>query len=80
MSHPPSNILQTVNGSNDLHVGKIVGMEDEMREVFMKKTTNTVDDMKNDQREINRMRVLEVKSLEKETLEMIEEKEKLLNV
>lgn len=73
-------LLQTVNGSNDLHVGKIVGMEDEMREVFMKKTTNTVDDMKNDQREINRMRVLEIKSLEKETLEMIEEKEKLLNV
>ena len=55
-------------------------MEDEMREVFMKKTTNTVDDMKNDQREINRMRVLEIKSLEKETLEMIEDKEKLLNV
>jgi hypothetical protein len=26
------------------------------------------------------MRVLEIKSLEKETLEMIEEKEKLLNV
>jgi len=73
-------LLQTVNGSNDLHVGKIVGMEDEMREQFNKRTTHTVETMKNEQREINRMRVLEIKSLEKETQEMIEDKAKLLAI
>merc|ERR1712048_95578 len=73
-------LLQTVSGSNDLHVGKIVGMEDEMREQFNKRTTQTVETMKNEQREINRMRVLEIKSLEKETLKTIEDKEKSLNL
>merc|ERR1719399_2630630 len=70
-------LLQTVNGSNDLHVGKIVGMEDEMREQFNKRTLLTVETMKDEQREINRMRVLEIKSLEKETKEMLEELEKI---
>merc|ERR1712025_1334990 len=73
-------LLQTVSGSNDLHVGKIVGMEDEMREQFHKRTTQTVESMKNEQREINRMRVLEIKSLEKDTLKLIEEKAKSLNL
>jgi len=73
-------LLSTVSGSNDLHVGKIVGMEDEMREQFHKRTTQTVESMKNEQREINRMRVLEIKSLEKDTLKIIEEKVKTLSV
>lgn len=71
-------LLQTVNGSNDLHVGKIVGMEDEMREHFNKQTTQTVQAMKDEQREINRMRVLEIKSLEKESKAMIKKKDRLL--
>lgn len=73
-------LLQTVSGSNDLHVGKIMGMDDQMRDQFNKKTVQTVETMKNEQHEINRMRVLEIKKLEKETKEMIDEKAKLLNV
>jgi len=73
-------LLQTVSGSSDLHVGKIAGLEDEMREQFNKRTTQTVETMKNEQREINRMRVLEIKSLQKETLKTIEDKAKSLNL
>ena len=61
-------------------MGKIIGMDEEMREQFNKRTTQTVETMKNEQREINRMRVLEIKSLEKETLKIIEEKAKSLSL
>ena len=58
--------MTSVVTSNDIHIGKLLALEDEMRERFMKKCTGQLKGLYSEEKARNRARVVEVDKMTSE--------------
>ena len=66
------SLMTSIVTSNDIHVGKLLGVEDEMRERLSKKSKERVERIHESERERNRSRILDIKHFHESTLNEIE--------
>lgn len=66
------SLMTSIVTSNDIHIGKLLGVEDEMRERLSKKTKERVERIHEAERERNRGRVLDINHFYQNTLKEIE--------
>ena len=66
------SLMTSIVTSNDIHVGKLLGVEDEMRERLSKKSKEIVESIHESERERNRSRILDIKHFHQSTLNEIE--------
>ena len=66
------SLMTSIVTSNDIHVGKLLGVEDEMRERLSKKSKEIVERIHESERERNRSRILDIKHFHQSTLNEIE--------
>ena len=59
------SLMTSVATSNDIHIGKLLAIEDEMRSRFMDSYTQTISGVKAGQKTHNRARVDEIMQLVK---------------
>ena len=64
--------MTSVATSNDIHIGKLLALEDEMRERFTKRYNDTINGSKEEEKQRNRARVDEIKQLLRDNREAIE--------
>ena len=66
------SLMTSIVTSNDIHVGKLLGVEDEMRERLSKKSKERVERIHESERERNRSRILDIKHFHQSTLSDID--------